>query len=250
MSFGERLKAAREEINWTQTKLASQIGYGVSTISEYEKGTNKPNLDIFIGLCKIFNRDANYFLQDDIEGIAPRLNPEDRYIISQYKALDPHGRKIVDYIFKMKPEEPQKIYLFPVYEQQAAAGAGVTGRDGKFHMRNIFANDIPQNAVFGVHIKGNSMINTDPKIKIQDIPDNSIALLNTKVSNSDLNKTIVVASINNEVICKYFLIEQDGIHFYSLNREEHAGDDRFVASPNDYKIIGQVVKVIKPNEYE
>lgn len=67
---------------------------------------------------------------------------------------------------------------------------------------------------------------------------------------SDLNKTIVFASINNEVICKYFLVEQDCIHFYSLNRIEHASDDRFAKSPNDYKIIGQVVKIIKPHEHE
>lgn len=146
--------------------------------------------------------------------------------------------------------EPSKIYRFPVYEQQAAAGAGITGRDGKFTMENIFTENIPQNAVFGVRIKGESMINTDPTLIIEDIPDNSFVLLNPKVSASDLNKTIVVASINNEVICKYFLIEQDGIHFYSLNREEHAGDDRFAKSSNEYRIIGQVVKIIKPNEHE
>lgn len=146
--------------------------------------------------------------------------------------------------------EPTTIYRFPVYEQQAAAGAGITGRDGKFTMENIFTENIPQNAVFGVHIKGESMINTDPTLIIEDIPDNSFVLLNPKVSVSDLNKTIVVASINNEVICKYFLIEQDSVHFYSLNREEHADDDRFVKSPNEYRIIGQVVKVIKPEEHE
>lgn len=47
-----------------------------------------------------------------------------------------------------------KIYRFPVYEQQAAAGTGITGRDGKFTMENIYTDDIPQNAVFGVYIKG------------------------------------------------------------------------------------------------
>lgn len=138
----------------------------------------------------------------------------------------------------------------PCYVLEAAAGAGITGRDGKFTMENIFTDETPQNAVFGVHIKGTSMINTDPALIIDDIPDNSFVLLNPKVSMSDLNKTVVVASINNEVICKYFLIEQDGVHFYSLNREEHANDDRFAKSPDDYRIIGQVVKIIKPNEHE
>ena len=146
--------------------------------------------------------------------------------------------------------EPTTIYRFPVYEQQAAAGAGIIGRDGKFTMENIFTDDIPQNAVFGVHIKGTSMINIKSPYKVEDIPDNSFVLLNPKVSISELNKTIVVASINNEVICKYFLIEQDGVHFYSLNREEHTDDDRFAKSPDEYRIIGQVVKIIKPDEHE
>lgn len=250
MSFGERLKTAREEIGYTQSKLAVLIGYGGTTINGYENGTNKPNLDTFIKLCKIFDRNPNYFLQDDIKGIAQKLNPEDQYIIDHYKSLTLHDKEIVDHIFNMKPQKPSFIYKFPVYEQQAAAGAGITGRDGKFTMENIFTNNIPQNAVFGVHIKGTSMINIDSPFKAEDIPDGSFVLLNPKVNVSDLNKTIVVASIDNEVICKYFLIEKDGVHFYSLNRREHADDDRFAKSPNEYRIIGQIVKVIKPDEHE
>lgn len=250
MSFGERLKTAREEKGYTKTKLAEFIGYGVSTVSEYERDNNKPNLDTFIQICNILEQSPNYFLQDYTNIKEELLNPEDKKVLNHYKSLTPHDREIVDHIFKMKQEEPTIIYRFPVYEQQAAAGAGITGRDGKFTMQNIMTNDIPQNVVFGVHIKGESMINTDPTLIIEDIPDNSFVLLNPRVSVSDLNKTIVVASINNEVICKYFLEEQDCVHFYSLNREEHAGDDRFAKSPNEYKIIGQVVKIIKPNEHE
>lgn len=250
MSFGERLKAAREQSGFTQGKLGGLIGYGNSTISEYEKNNNKPNLDIFIQLCNILNQSPNYFLQDYINIKEELLNPEDKKVLDYYKSLTPHDKEIVDHIFNLKPEKPSFIYKFPVYEQQAAAGAGITGRDGKFTMQNIFTDSIPQNAVFGVHIKGTSMINTNPTLIIEDIPDNSFVLLNPKVSVSDLNKTIVVASINNEVICKYFLIEQDGVHFYSLNREEHEDDDRFAKSPNDYRIIGQVVKIIKPDEHE
>lgn len=84
--------------------------------------------------------------------------------------------------------EPAKIYRFPVYEQQTPAGAGIIERDGKFTIENIFTENIPQNAVFGVRIKGESMINTDPTLIIEDIPDNSFVLLNPKVSASDLNK--------------------------------------------------------------
>lgn len=251
MNFGDILQQLRKDRDLKQDYVAKQVGVKKNTISNYENNVSKPHYEQLIKLCNLFKVDPNYLMQGDITTInAPQLSPEDQYIIDHYKSLTPHDREIVDHIFKMKPEEPTIIYRFPVYEQQAAAGAGITGRDGKFTMQNIMTNDIPQNAVFGVHIKGESMINTDPTLIIEDIPDNSFVLLNPRVSVSDLNKTIVVASINNEVICKYFLEEQDCVHFYSLNRREHADDDRFAKSSNDYKIIGQVVKIIKPNEHE
>lgn len=252
MRFGEKLAIYLETHNIEQKELAKLLGVKEQTVSAYIRKKINPTYDRFMQICTQLKIDANYFMDgyDEDKDIAPQLPPEDQYIIDCYKSLTPHDKEIVDHIFNMKPEEPTIIYRFPVYEQQAAAGAGITGRDGKFTMQNIMTNDIPQNAVFGVHIKGESMINTDPKLIIEDIPDNSFVLLNPRVSVSDLNKTIVVASINNEVICKYFLEEQDCVHFYSLNREEHADDDRFAKSPNDYKIIGQVVKVIKPNEHE
>lgn len=252
MRFGEKLAIYLEEHDIEQKELAKLLGVKEQTVSAYIRKKINPTYDRFMQICTQLKINANYFMDgyDEDKDIAPQLSPEDQYIIDCYKSLTPHDREIVDHIFKMKSEEPAIIYRFPVYEQQAAAGAGITGRDGKFTMQNIMTSDIPQNAVFGVHIKGTSMINTDPKLIIEDIPDNSFVLLNPRVSVSDLNKTIVVASINNEVICKYFLEEQDCVHFYSLNREEHADDDRFAKSPNDYKIIGQVVKVIKPNEHE
>lgn len=250
MNFGDILQQLRKDRDLKQDYVAKQVGVKKNTISNYENNVSKPHYEQLVKLCNLFKVEPKYLMQDDITIKTPQLSPEDQYIIDHYKSLTPHDREIVDHIFNMKPEEPAIIYRFPVYEQQAAAGAGITGRDGKFTMQNIMANDIPKNAVFGVHIKGTSMINTDPTFIIEDIPDNSFVLLNPRVSVSDLNKTIVVASINNEVICKYFLEEQDCVHFYSLNREEHADDDRFAKSPNDYKIIGQVVKVIKPNEHE
>lgn len=256
MSFGKILKAARKENEYTQAKLGELLGYGSTTISEYEKGNNNPNLETFINICKILKHTPNYFLQNDIDIKEELLNPKDKQLIDKYHNLTPNNKSIVDYILEIEDERADSvqeeivIYKFPVYEQEVAAGAGITGRDGKFIMYNIFTSDIPNNAVFGVHIKGESMINTDSSLKIEDIPNNSIVLLNPKVNESDLDNTIVVASINNEVICKQFLIEQNGIHFYSLNREEHADDDRFAKSHDDYRIIGQVVKVIKPTEYE
>lgn len=157
MSFGERLKAARKEIKYSQEKLGKLIGYGNTTINGYESGAGKPNLDIFIKLCKIFDRDPNYFLQDDIVDIAPKLNPEDQYIIDRYKSLTPHDREIVDHIFNMKPEETTIIYRFPVFYQSAAAGIGKLSQTDDYQMEEFKLKNVPKKAVFGMYIEGHSM---------------------------------------------------------------------------------------------
>lgn len=258
MTFGKILLTLRKELGLKQEDIAKKIGVEKNTISNYENNISKPNYDKLVKLCNLFHVSPNYLMEDDFEVHKEFEIPLDvQQLKEKYNRLTDHDKSIVDYILEMEEgsvesvqEETQNIvYRFPVYEQQAAAGAGITGRDGKFVMCDIYVNDIPDNAVFGVHIKGNSMINTDPSLKIDDISDDAIVLLNPKVSVSDLNKTIVVASINNEVICKRFLIEQNCVHFYSLNRREHADDDKFAETPDDYRIIGQVVKVIKPTEY-
>lgn len=244
MSFGERLKAAREEKGYTQSKLAELIGYGSTTVSEYEKGNNKPNLDMFIRLCKILDQSPNYFLQDEIILKEELLNPEDKRILDRYKSLTPHDREIVDHVFSMKPEEPTIIYRFPVYEQQAAAGAGKYGREGKYHMKDLQINNLSNQAVFGVEISGNSMEkknNADCGIK-----DNATVLLNPNFDELNLDGRIVVFKINstNEVLCKRYFKEENAIGFISDN-DECSDKDKHLAT-GEYTIIGEVVNVINP----
>lgn len=259
MEFGKQLAKYRKEHEIDQKDIADLLNVTTQTISAYETDTNKIPYEKLITLCNYYNINPLDLIGSDLTFNYKKDKQQKEKLIEAYDSLSDSNKRIVDFIMSIGEydiesnsieTEPSKIYCFPVYEQQAAAGAGITGRDGKFTMQNIFTDNIPKNAVFGVHIKGTSMINTDEKLIIEDIPDNSIVLLNPKVSNSDLNKTIVVASINNEVICKYFLVEQNYIHFYSLNRKEHEDDDRFAKSPKEYRIIGQVVKIIKPDEYE
>lgn len=127
------------------------------------------------------------------------------------------------------------IYKFPVYDQEAAAGAGVYGRDGDFEMEDITVDNISPRAIFGVRIKGHSM---EPIIT-----DNSIVLLNPKITVEDaINKNVVV-SIGGEVICKHLTLNGEEYCFESLN-PEYQKDNR-TTSKNNFKIIGEVVNVIK-----
>ena len=120
----------------------------------------------------------------------------------------------VDYLLdrtNIKSMNIQNIYRFPVYDQQAAAGAGMIGRDGDFEIEDIITDYIPDNAVFGIHIKGKSMEDT--------IPDDSVVLLDTKFDPYELDGQNVIAEINGDVICKQYNQQSDHIWFKSLNRE-------------------------------
>lgn len=245
MSFGERLKVAREDIGYTKTKLAKFLGYGVSTVSEYERGNNKPSLDTFIQICRLLKRDANYFLQDDIIGIAPKLNPEDQYIIDNYKALTHHDREIVDHIFKMEPEEQPKIYRFPVFYQSAAAGVGRLDVSNGYYMENFMVDNVPNEAVFIMEITGESMYDEKSNYLIHT---GSKVLIDTKIENYELNRRIVIVNFSGKTICKRYEKENNYILYKSDNEFFEKENRKSTDDPN-HKIIGVVLGVIEDEKF-
>lgn len=242
MSFGEHLKVARKSKLYTQAQLAELLGYGGTTISEYEKGNNKPNLDVFIQICKILDCDANYLLQDDITNIKPQLDPKDQAIINKYKSLAPHDREIVDYIFNMETEEPTKIYYFPIFYQSAAAGIGRLSETEEYQMEEFKLKSIPKKAVFGMYIKGHSMET--------NIYENDIVLIDpsVKVSN-DLEDKIVVALFEDELICKRFSVNvDDQTYDFASDNPTDKDKGRFHQKQNNFTLVGKVVKILHAHE--
>lgn len=49
--FGERLRARREELGWSQGQLFEKTGVTASYISHVERGLGNPSLDIMVQLC-------------------------------------------------------------------------------------------------------------------------------------------------------------------------------------------------------
>lgn len=242
MSFGERLKVAREQIGFTQPKLAGLIGYGTSTVSEYERGTNKPNLDTFIKLCNILNRPPNYFLQDYTNIKEELLNPEDKKVLDYYKSLTLHDKEIVDHIFEMEPEEQPKIYRFPVFYQSAAAGIGRLSETDDYQMKEFKLKSIPKEAVFGMFIEGHSMETI--------IYEHDIVLIDPSVQEpSSLDDEIVVARFGDELICKRLLVNEDN-QTYDFTSENPDDKDkgRFHQKQSNFKLVGKVVKIIHAHE--
>lgn len=60
--FKEKLKKSRINAGFSQDDLANAIGVNRATISFYEKGTRKPDIDIFIKIADALNVSCDYLL--------------------------------------------------------------------------------------------------------------------------------------------------------------------------------------------
>lgn len=95
MSFGEKLKEARTQKKLKQSELAQQLGVKNTTISNWENNISRPDLDMLSYICGVLDVKASFFLEAKI--------PEDDItltefnIIKKYRALDSHGKKMVDF---------------------------------------------------------------------------------------------------------------------------------------------------------
>lgn len=64
MNFGETLKNLRKKYDLSMEELADEIGFGSSTISQYERGLREPNFERLRIIKEYFGVDYNFLLED------------------------------------------------------------------------------------------------------------------------------------------------------------------------------------------
>jgi transcriptional regulator with XRE-family HTH domain len=60
--ISQRIRAAREQLGWTQAVLAEQLERTQTAVSYWEAGKRKPGLDDVMDLASVLSRDVEYFL--------------------------------------------------------------------------------------------------------------------------------------------------------------------------------------------
>lgn len=136
--------------------------------------------------------------------------------------------------------EPVKIYYFPVYDQDVAAGSGQLGFDQKHHMEEFFEDDMPKYISYGIKINGNSMETDDE----DNIPNGSTVLVTTEFDYDKLIGKAVVVNINGVLVCKEYNIAEDGHLWLKSRNTNKSNEDRHIYNLDGVKIIGCVVKVV------
>ena len=102
MGIGYRIKEARERLSLTQAELGQKVGVTGSAITNYEKETSHPKEQVIYKLMEVLGVDANYLFQDCMS-VNPNNNDislSEYELIKKYRALDEHGRKLVDLILE------------------------------------------------------------------------------------------------------------------------------------------------------
>lgn len=62
LTFGEKLKLLREEMELNQTELGNVLNMTQRKVSYLENGKYEPGMDDLKALCSYFNISADYFL--------------------------------------------------------------------------------------------------------------------------------------------------------------------------------------------
>lgn len=71
MNYRERIRALREDNDYTQTQIANILNIGQRTYADYELGKTRIPVDALIKLAKFYDVDMNYIC--DLSGVRGRF---------------------------------------------------------------------------------------------------------------------------------------------------------------------------------
>lgn len=69
MFLGYRLKILRKDNGLSQGDLGKLLGVSKVSVSNYEKGTRIPSMDVFLMIMRVFNVSADYLLGREINAV-------------------------------------------------------------------------------------------------------------------------------------------------------------------------------------
>ena len=98
-TFGERLARLREDKGWLQRDLALRVCVKANTISNWEKGISRPNLDQLCLLCQALSVTSDTMLGLDKTGMERTLNIKEQRILTAIRNATPEMQSTLYQMF-------------------------------------------------------------------------------------------------------------------------------------------------------
>lgn len=100
MSFGEKLKEARERKKYTQQQVAEMVGVKKNTISGYEKGNREPDVAMVKKLIQVLGVTSSELFElpqfDDSNDVPGIYSERALQLAALYDSLYDEGKEIID----------------------------------------------------------------------------------------------------------------------------------------------------------
>ncbi len=216
MSFGSRLRERREALGMKQSELGRLLGVTGSAIGNYENSVSSPKADVLYRVFDALQCDANYLFRDEMTAPPSEdATPPELDMLRKYRALDEHGRKLIDTILELEADrtaEPPAAApavttrIIPLLGNSFAAGVGEPDFGNALEEYEIEAG---RKADFAVRVNGDSM---EPYLH-----DGSIAL---GVKGTPRDGDVAALMVDGAFYVKQVCIDAPGnLYLFSLNRD-------------------------------
>jgi len=255
--IAERLRDLRHEKGISKRELITALPINYSTYANYESGFREPNSEILQMLARYFNVSMDYLMgmtdnRKKADEIAVLTDTEHEHIM-RYRALDEHGKDLVDTLLnkeyehlhyvqsqaqperKLSADMPQWVNL-QVFKQRASAGLGnylSDDSDQDFEWMRFLATPISLKSDFCVQVKGDSM---EPKICNGDI-------VFVKAMPRVDPDSIGIFTYEGEAYCKRLRVDHKKglVYLESLNK---AYAPKRIDQPENLWTVGLVIGVV------
>ena len=163
-TISDRIKEYRLRKGMTQQELAEALGESSGrVIYHWEKGSGRPDCEKIAKLCDLLEVSADELIGCKVMHHRPTATEWN--MIQKYRALDEHGKEIVDYLIEVEhkriavAEKKPKLRMLKIdyYALPASAGTG-NFLDSEFADELLVPeSDIAEQADFVISVGGDSM---------------------------------------------------------------------------------------------
>lgn len=88
MSFGERLKDIRQQLDWSQEHLAEVLNIGLRSLIRYENNQAEPSMSTLIKIARTLQVSADVLLEltpITTSEATPDISAKERYVLEQWR---------------------------------------------------------------------------------------------------------------------------------------------------------------------
>ena len=163
-TISDRIKEYRLKKGMTQQELAEALGESSGrVIYHWEKGSGRPDCEKIAKLCDLLDVSADELIGCKVMHHRPTATEWN--MIQKYRALDEHGKEVVDYLIEIEhkriavADKKPKLRMLKIdyYALPASAGTG-NFLDSEFAEELLVPeSDIAEQADFVISVGGDSM---------------------------------------------------------------------------------------------